>query len=67
VSGLTEEECCALRRPLQPEDDAYERRLAAAVRARDGDELALADPEVDVFEDALTGPVAERDPFELDR
>jgi hypothetical protein len=67
VSGLAEEECGAFRRPFEPEDDPHERRLAAAVRARDGDELALADAEVDVFEDALSGPVTERDALELDR
>jgi hypothetical protein len=67
VRGLAEEGRVSLDRPLQPEDDPYERRLAATVRARHGDELALADAEVDVFEDALSGPVAERDPLELDR
>src|SRR5262245_19874323 len=35
-------------RALEPEDEPEQRRLAAAVRARDGDELALADPQVDV-------------------
>jgi hypothetical protein len=67
VRGLAEEERGSLDRPLEPEDDSHECRLAAAVRARDGDELALADAEVDVFEDALSGPVTERDALELDR
>ena len=47
------------RRSLETEHDADERRLAAAVRTGDGDELALAEREIDVLEHVLSGPVAE--------
>ena len=65
MGRLAEEERSARRRPLEPEQDSDERRLAAAVRARDGDELALAQLEIDVLEHALAGPVPERDAAEL--
>ena len=66
VRRLAEEERAPQRRPLEAEDEPHERRLAAAVRAGDRDELALADPERDVLEHALARPVAERDAVELD-
>ena len=60
MGGLAEEERRPLARALEPEHDPHERRLAAAVRAGDGDELALAECEVDVLEHALARPVPER-------
>ena len=44
--GLAEEERLARRRPLEPERKAHQRRLAAAVRPGDRDELARFDGEV---------------------
>src|SRR5262249_44729369 len=66
MSRLAEEERRSVGRPLEAEDDPHERRLAPAVRAGDSDELANAEPKVDVFEHALSGPVAERHPGDLD-
>ena len=63
---LTEQQRRACSRLLQPEQDAHQRRLPPAVRAGDRDELALAEPEVDVLEHALPRAVAERDSVELD-
>ena len=56
----------ALARALEPEHEPQQRRLAAAVRPRDRDELARRDRERDVLEHADPGPVAERDAVELD-
>ena len=53
VRRLAEEQHRARRRPLEPEHEPQQRRLAAAVRAGDRDELALLDREVDVREHAL--------------
>ena len=66
MSRLAEEECVSVRRTLEAEDDAEQRRLPAPVRPRDRNELSLRDPQVDVFEHALPGPVAERDAIQLD-
>ena len=52
-------------RPCQPEREANERRLAAAVGTGDRHELAFANREVDVRHDWLAGQVAEGDPREL--
>jgi hypothetical protein len=52
---------------LEAERDAHERGLPAAVRACDGDELALAETEIDLLEDPLARPIAERDARELNR
>ena len=58
------------RRPavrlLEPEREAEQRRLAAAVRPGDGDELAVLDREVDVLQHEAAGAVAERDVAQLD-
>jgi hypothetical protein len=67
VCRLAEEQRGTCGRPLEAEQDAHQRRLAAAVRSGDGDELALAQLEIDVLEDALTRPVAEGHPCEQDR
>jgi hypothetical protein len=45
---------------LETEDEPEQRRLAAAVRARDGDELAPLDLQRDVTQDVRTVPVRER-------
>jgi hypothetical protein len=50
---------------FEPEEDAHERRLAAAVGACEGDELALTERKVDVLEHVLPGPVPERDITQL--
>ena len=67
VGRLAVQECNALARSLEPEEDPHERRLTASVRAGDRDELALAEREVDSLEHALPGPIAEGDASELDR
>jgi hypothetical protein len=64
---LAEEERFTTRRLLESEQDPKQRRLAAAVRAGDRDELADADAEVDVAQHGRTVPVCERDLPELDR
>jgi hypothetical protein len=51
---------------FEPEEDAHERRLAAAVRTCNGDELAFAEREIDVLELVLPGPVPERHVAQLD-
>ena len=66
VGRLAVEERRPGGRTLEPEHDADQGGLAAAVRPRDGDELALSELQVDSFEDALSRPVAERDVGELD-
>ena len=60
MGGLAEEERVPGERALEPEREPDQRRLAAAVRARDGDELALLDPQVDVVQDGRAVPVGER-------
>ena len=52
IADLTHHQLDAPRaRLFQPDDDPDERRLAAAVRSRDRDELAAFDLEVDVAQD----------------
>ena len=58
---LAEEPHRAGRRPLESEDEPKQRRLAAAVRARHRDELALP-TEVDVLEDAVPAGSRRRRP-----
>ena len=67
VSALAEEVRVTARRPLDPEGEAQERRLATAVRAGDGDELAGRDREVDVAQHERPASVAEPDTAEIDR
>ncbi len=55
------------RRALEPEREAQQRRLAAAVRPGDPDERPLLDGERDVLERRGTAPIGERDVLELDR
>ena len=64
---LAEEPDRALSRPREPEGEAHERGLAAAVGPGHRDELALLDREVDVREHRLARSVREADPGELDR
>ena len=66
AGGLAEHAHGALARALEPEHEPQQRRLAAAVRPCDRDELARRDRERDVLEHADAGPVAERDAVELD-
>jgi hypothetical protein len=40
----------AARRPLEPDDDLEERALAGPVRADDGDDVAVVDPEGDAVD-----------------
>ena len=63
---LAEEERLARRRPLETEHEAHQRRLAAAVRAGDRDELACFDSEVHVREHGAATVVGERDVAQLD-
>ncbi len=67
VRRLDEEKCRTGRRALEAEQDADERGLPSAVGPRNGDELALAEAQVDVLEHTLPRPVAERDAGELGR
>ena len=64
---LAEEESLARRWTLEPERQPHQRRLAAAVRPCDRNELARLDGEADVLDDRLTAVVGERDVAELDR
>ena len=48
-AGSPKRQRLALCRPLQPQGEPDERRLSAAVRAGDADELALRDVEVDAL------------------
>ena len=64
---LAEEEGLARRRPLEAEREAHQRRLAAAVRSGDRDELARLDGEVHVLEHGTASVVGERDVAQLDR
>ena len=54
------------RRLLEAQRQAHERRLAAAVRARDRDELARLDGEVDALEHGPAAVVRERDVAQFD-
>jgi hypothetical protein len=51
---------------LETEDESQQRRLAAAVRSRDRDELASTDLEGDIAENERAVPVGERDVVESD-
>jgi hypothetical protein len=53
-------------RPLEPEDEPHQRRLAAAVRARDRDELARLDAQRHVLEHVGAAWVGERHAVERD-
>jgi hypothetical protein len=64
---LAEEQCLAPRRVLEPDGNAQEGRLAAAVRAGDGHELASFDLEIDVVEDLGPTRVGEAHVTEIDR
>ena len=55
----------ALEWTLQPEDESEERRLAAAVRAGDGDELTCGDAQRDGVQNADAVAIGERDAVEL--
>ena len=67
MCGFVVEQRGTLVRPLEPEEDAHERRLPAPVRAGDRDELALAECEAHVLEHELPRLIAEGDADELDR
>ena len=67
MCGFVVEEGRTLVRPLEPEEDANERRLPAAVGTRDRDKLALAECEAHVLEHELPRLVAEGDADELGR
>ena len=51
---------------LEPEREAQQCRLAAAVRPGDPDERSLLDGEGDALERGRTAPIRERDVLELD-
>ncbi len=65
VCRLAIESRSPLGRALEPEQNSDERRLAAAVRPGDRDELSFPEHEIDFLEDPLSRPVAERDAGEL--
>ena len=61
IADLAREHLDASRgRFLEPHNEPDERRLAAAVRARDRDELAPVDLEVDVAQHGRAVPVGKR-------
>ena len=66
VCRFSEEERLASSRLLEPDGDAQKRRLAAAVRPCDGDELAGLDLEVDVVQYLGPTRVREADVTQLD-
>ena len=66
VCGLAEESRGPGNRFFQPESDAQKRRLSASIRARNRDELAPADLQVDSGEYFRPARVRERDLLELD-
>jgi hypothetical protein len=66
VGRLAEEQDPPAARPLEAEQQPQQRRLAAAVRAGDGDELAPLDHQVDVLEDGPAAGVGERHALKLD-
>ena len=67
VGRLPEEAHLAAGRPLQTEREPEQRRLPAAVRACERDELPGLDLEIDIEKDRLPREVAELDVRELDR
>jgi hypothetical protein len=64
---LAEQERLPRRRPLEPEHEPHQRRLAAAVRTCDSDELALLDLEVDPVEHERPAAVPELGFAQLNR
>ena len=64
---LAEEESFAGRGTLEAESQAHQRRLAAAVRPGDRDELAGLNREAHVLEHRAAAVVGERDVAQLDR
>jgi hypothetical protein len=67
VRGLAVEKRLAAIGSQKAEDELDERRLPAAVGARDRDQLARSDIEVDVGQDGSTVTVGEGDAAQLDR
>ena len=65
AGGLAEERCRSRLRLLEPEQDAQQRRLAAAVRAGHRDELALVDGEVDVAKHRRPARIGEAHALQL--
>jgi hypothetical protein len=63
---LAEEQCLTAQRLLQPDGDAQQRCLPAAVRPGDRDELTRFDDEIDLVENLGPAGVAEADIAELD-
>src|SRR5918996_1134564 len=66
MGRFAEQHRAPFKRPLEAEQEPHERRLAAPVRAGDGDELAALNPEVDAVEDLGAGCVAEANRLERD-
>ena len=65
--GSAEHEHASRGGALEPEREAQQRRLAAAVRPGDPDERPVLDGERDALERGRTAPIGERDVLELDR
>jgi hypothetical protein len=66
VRRLAEEQRPTSRRLLEPDGNAQERCLAAAVRTGDSDELARFDLEIDVVQDLGPTRVGEADVTQFD-
>jgi hypothetical protein len=64
---LAEKHGLTARRTLQAQNEPDQSRLAAAVWAGDGDELALLDAQVDLAKHGRAVSVRERDVAKLDR
>ena len=67
IHRLAEEPDLAAVRPLEPEREPEQGGLPAAVRARDGDELARFDRQIEAREDRRPVPVPEGHVAELER
>jgi hypothetical protein len=67
VGRLAEQPHAAPRRLLESQHEPQQRRLAAAVGARDRQELTRLDPEVDPLQDRRSVRVGEVDACQLDR
>ena len=67
VCGFAVQDGGARARPLEPEEDAHERRLPTTVGTGDRDELALSECEAHVLEHELPRLIAEGDADELGR
>jgi hypothetical protein len=65
IDPRTVEPDAAVCRPLQPDDDLQEGALAGSVRADDGDDVAVVDPERDAV-DGREAAEALRDPVDLE-